>query len=273
MAFLEINNDNIYFEVHGAGEPLILLHGMGGNHATWYQQTAVFATGYQVIVIDQRGFGNSTDTDNLGKSGFVSDLTAVLDHLNIDKVALLGQSMGAGTAITFAAQNPERVSALIIADSLHAIEESKDVAAIMDKARKETDGLSQIERVLGTETIVRNPTAAMLYQQINSFNVTNRSNLIGQYSNNKVLPNTLSALGVPVMFIVGHDDVLFPLSAVRLVQEQVEGSFIIEFDKCGHSAFYERAQEFNDSVLSLLQMAGLEPIQDAHSNASGYAKV
>lgn len=273
MPVLKINEDSIYYEVHGQGEPVVLLHGLGGNHATWFQQTAIYSKGYQVILIDQRGFGNSTDKAGLGRSGFVSDLTAVLDHLKIDKAALIGQSMGGGTAITFAAQNPQRVSALVIADSLHCIEESADVAAIMDKARADTDGLSQIERVLGKATIERDPTAATLYQQINSFNATNRSNLVGSYSDVKVTPKALSELGCPVMFIVGHDDVLFPLEAVRLVQEQVEGSFIIEFDNCGHSAFYERAQEFNDSVLSLLQMAGLDPVASVHSNASGYAKV
>lgn len=273
MAFLDINGDSFYYEIHGEGEPVILLHGMGGNHATWYQQTAAFSKGYQVITIDHRGFGNSTDKAELGRSGFVSDLLALVDHLQLDKVALVGQSMGGGTAITFTSQYPQRVSALVIADSLHGLEESADVAAIMDKARTDTDQLSQLERVLGNHVKENDPAAAMLYQQINSFNATNRGSLSGQYAPEKVTPQQLAETGVPIMFIAGQNDVLFPIDAIRLVQEQVAGSFIVEFDNCGHSAFYERASEFNDSVLSLLQMAGLKAVKSAHTNASGYQKV
>jgi hypothetical protein len=57
------------------------------------------------------------------------------------------------------------------------------------------------------------------------------------------------------------------------VQAQVTDSFIVEFDHCGHSAFFEKPIEFNDSLLSFLQMAGLEPRSDkALINSSGYVK-
>jgi len=112
-----------------------------------------------------------------------------------------------------------------------------------------------------------------VYQQLNSFNNTDRSDLVGQYANEKVSPEQLAAINVPIMFLAGQDDILFPIEAIRLVQEQVEGSFIVEFDNCGHSAFFEKPIEFNDSLLSFFQMAGLDPLSDkALSNSSGYVK-
>ena len=78
---------------------------------------------------------NTSDAEGLGRSAYVSDLVALLDHLKIDKAAFVGQSMGGGTVIAFAKTCPERVSALVVADSLHAIVEPADVAAIMDKRR------------------------------------------------------------------------------------------------------------------------------------------
>jgi len=273
MTILSIDNNDFYYEVHGTGEPVIFAHGLGGNHASWYKQVAVLSKAYQVITFDHRGFGNSTDTEKLGRSGFVSDLLALLDHLNISKTALVGQSMGGGTMITFANKYPERVAGLVIADSLHGLVESDDVEKLMASAREATSNLSQLERVLGKAYYDENPEAAFLYQQLNSFNNTDRGNLVGQYANQKVSPEQLAALNLPVMFLAGQNDILFPIEAIRLVQEQVVGSFIVEFDNCGHSAFFEKPIEFNDSLLSFLQMAGLEPRSDnALSNSSGYVK-
>jgi len=162
----------------------------------------------------------------------------------------------------------------VIADSLHAIVEEGEVAALMNKAREATKDLSQLDRVLGKAFREANPSEAVLYQQINSFNATDRSNLVGTYAENKYTAQQLAAVGVPTMFVAGQDDILFPIDAIRAVQEQVEGSFIVEFDACGHSAFFEKPIEFNDTVLSFLQMCGLEPVSDkALSNSAGYEKV
>jgi len=273
MAVLTIKNNDFYYEVHGTGEPVVFAHGLGGNHASWYKQVAVLSKAYQVITFDHRGFGNSTDKENIGRSGFVSDLLALLDHLNINKAALVGQSMGGGTMITFANQYPERVAGLVIADSLHALVESDDVESVMDSAREATANLSQLERVLGKTYYDENPEAAFLYQQLNSFNNIDRRNLVGQYASEKISPEQLAAIDAPIMFLAGQDDILFPIEAIRKVQEQVTGSFIVEFDSCGHSAFFEKPIEFNDSLLIFLQMAGLAPQTDkALSNSSGYVE-
>ncbi len=273
MATVDIQGNSFYYEVHGEGEPLVLAHGLGGNHATWYKQVAVLAKAYQVITFDHRGFGNSSDIEGAGRSEFSNDLLALLDHLKIEKAALLGQSMGGGTAITFTCQHPERVSGLIIADSLHGLVESDEVANIMSQAREKTAKMTQIERVLGKGFAERNQAEAVLYQQLNSFNATDRSNLSGEYAKERFTPEQLAQTGVLTMFIAGQDDILFPIEVIRLMQEQVEGAFIVEFDDCGHSAFFEKSTDFNDSVLSFMEMAGLAPTSGSvHSNSAGYAK-
>ena len=111
----------------------------------------------------------------------------------------------------------------------------------------------------------------MLYRQLNSFNATGKDNLKGEFQRFK--PDDLAAKGIPTLFIAGDKDRLFPIEAIRLVQAQVAGSFLVEVFDTGHSAFYESPQEFNDSVLSALQMAGLKPTKPAHSNAAGYERL
>lgn len=273
MPTFKIGESTLYYELHGEGEPLLLAHGVGGNHAIWYQQTAVLSKSYQVILLDQRGFGRSSDVEGLGRAAFADDLERLLDHLEIQRVALVGQSMGGGTCVGFAARHPARVAAVVLASTLHGLSEPPEVAGPMDAARAATADLSQLERVLSSAYRDANPAGAVLYAAISSFNAANRRNLAGAWPE-LLAPEALGNLGAPVMFIAGTEDVLFPIGAVRAMQAHVPGSYLVEIVGAGHSAFFEQPQEFNDSVLSFLQAAGVRPKRrPAHSNAAGYVPV
>jgi pimeloyl-ACP methyl ester carboxylesterase len=271
-ATIDTTGGQIYYQSHGDGPVIVLAHGIGGNHAIWFRQIEPLAQTNRVITFDHRGFGLSRDLDGRGRSAFVDDLTALLDHLGIEKAALVGQSMGAGTCIGFAHASPERVAALAICDSLHGITESDGVTAIMESARALTKDMGQIDRVLGEGARRADPGLAMLYSQIASFNSTDRKTLAGAF-----MPRPTSGLGgkgFPVLFLCGTDDIIFPVEAIRLVQKEVEGSFLVEVNASGHSAFLEQPAQFNDTILTLLQMAGhVGKSKVAHSNAPGYAPV
>ena len=259
----------IYWQANGAGPAIVLAHGIGGNHAIWYRQLDALSRSNRVISFDHRGFGLSRDRDGRGRDAFVDDLVALLDHLGETKVALVGQSMGAGTCIGLAHRAPDRVAALAICDSLHGIVESAEVKAIMDAARAKTAALGQIERVLGAGA----PTElAALYRQIASFNAADRHSLTGRFAAQPAAD--LGGKGFPILFLSGVDDILFPIEAVRLAQAEVPGSFLVEVNDAGHSAFLEAPVQFNDTILSLLQMAGhVGKAGAAHSNAAGYVPV
>ena len=252
MPLLAVTDGEIYYEETGAGEPLVLAHGVGGNHAIWFQQMAELSEHYRVITFDHRGFGNSIDAAALGRSAFVADLTALLDHLDIERVALVGQSMGGGTCLGFVRAHPQRVSAFVMCDSLHGFVESNKVRSMMEEARKVTAPLSQLERVLGDATRLDEPAKAVLYRQLNSFNQVNRKNLTGSFSP-LVSPQALADSRIPVLFLVGEEDLLFPAAAVRQVHREVPGSSFVEVEGCGHSVFFERPKTFNTAVLSFLQ--------------------
>ncbi|ALJ11377.1 alpha/beta fold hydrolase [Sphingopyxis macrogoltabida] len=259
----------IYWQAHGAGPAVVLAHGIGGNHAIWYRQLDALSRANRVITFDHRGFGLSRDHDGRGRDAFVDDLAALLDHLGDAKVALVGQSMGAGTCIGFAHRSPERVAALAICDSLHGIVESGEVKAMMDAARAHTATLPQVERVLGAGA---GPELAALYRQIASFNAADRHSLTGRFEPRPAAD--LGGKGFPILFLSGVDDILFPIEAVRLAQAEVAGSFLVEVNDAGHSAFLEAPVQFNDTILSLLQMAGhVGKAGAAHSNAAGYVPV
>lgn len=266
---LGVAGAEIYYQVHGQGPAVVLAHGIGGNHAIWYRQIDALAKSNRVILFDHRGFGLSRDLDGRGRDAFVEDLIALLDHLGEQKVALVGQSMGAGTCIGLAHQAPWRVAALAICDSLHGLTESEAVKAIMDSARAKTADMRQIDRVLGSGASVE---LQMLYRQIASFNAVDRHSLKGSFTARPAAE--LGGKGFPILFLSGVEDVLFPIEAMRLVQAEVQGSFLVEVNEAGHSAFLQAAVQFNDTILSLLQMAGHVGRGGArHSNTAGYVPV
>ncbi len=247
MPFLEAHGARLYYEVHGDGPPLVLTHGVGGNHASWFHQVATLSRHYRVIVFDARGFGRSTDPQELGRDGFVGDLDALLTHLAVDKPILVGQSMGGGTCLSFTCAYPERVRGLVLADTLMGMILPAEIRDFMSDLEKRAAQWSQLERVVGKTFRTEQPALSVLYTALASFNSVNVKTLKGVQKQHR--PEELAATGVPVLFLVGEEDALFPPQAVRAVHAAVPGSRYVEILRSGHSAYFEPPAVF-DQVLT-----------------------
>ena len=101
-------------EIAGQGPPVVLLHGLSATRRNVVQGSrALLRRGYRLIAYDARGHGASSPGSRYGYPELIEDLEAVLDDLGIDRVALVGSSMGAATGMAFALRHPERVAALV----------------------------------------------------------------------------------------------------------------------------------------------------------------
>jgi non-heme chloroperoxidase len=103
MPHVKVGTENdtdikIYYEDHGSGQPIVLIHGYPLNSDSWErQEPALLSAGYRVIRYDRRGFGNSSrPTTGFDYDTFAADLNALLEHLGLDDVVLVGFSMGTG---------------------------------------------------------------------------------------------------------------------------------------------------------------------------------
>ena len=112
---LVYNNGQIYYEVTGSGESIIFVHGFTLDHTMWKSQVEYFSKNYQVITYDARGFGMSSLPNSL--YDHVADLHALLNHLDINQVHLIGLSMGGRIATNFTITHPEMVTSLILMDA------------------------------------------------------------------------------------------------------------------------------------------------------------
>jgi pimeloyl-ACP methyl ester carboxylesterase len=254
MPYCPVNGIELYYEVHGDGPPVVFVHGAGGNHASWFRQTLVFSDSRRVVVYDQRGFGNSTDVENRGRSGMVDDLAALLDHLKIERTVLVAQSLGGGTCAGFTVRNPGRVAGLALCDTLVAMQLPTDVAATMQDVQTRTRGLPQTIRVLGPKTRERHPDMALLYTQLASFNVYSVGNMPGAFAGVEIA--ALAATGVPILYVVGSDDILYPPDCIRRVQALIPNSALVEVPDVGHSAYFEDFTTFNRHLSAFLERVG-----------------
>jgi pimeloyl-ACP methyl ester carboxylesterase len=260
MASLDVGDATLYYELYeeqdGLDRPtVVLLHGVGGNHASWFNQIAAWRRRFRLLVIDARGFGNSSDPMRLGRDRFVDDLHAVLQASGTGRVVLIGQSMGGGTAISFTCRYPSRVAGLVLADTLFGLELPAAQDARMRELSALNAGRSQVERVLGRTCIDGRPDMALLYTAIASFNRANVRNLTGTQALHP--PAELAATGVPILFVLGEEDVLFPPEEVEAASRLIDGADYCELARSGHSAYFETPSSFNDVVGRWMERRGV----------------
>jgi len=99
----------------GAGPPVVLLHGGASSAATWDRLAAALAAaGRRTIAVDLRGHGGSPRAASYPLTGFADDVAALLDLLGLDRVAVVGHSLGAHTALLLAHARPDQVSHLVL---------------------------------------------------------------------------------------------------------------------------------------------------------------
>jgi 3-oxoadipate enol-lactonase len=255
MPFAKINGIDLYYEVHGDGPALVLAHGGGGSHLSWWQQVPALSKAYKVITFDHRSFGQSLDLpDGPGPRAFVQDLAALLDRLGVQKAAVAGQSMGGWTVCGFAATHPQRTSALILCDTTGGVETpevSKAHASVQERSR---GSLAQILTNAYSSTFPqRQPALSFLYQQISALNTKVTPNLAPVLFGLKHDIRPIVTHKIPTLLLVGEEDVLTPPPAMESVAAQIPQARFVRVPQAGHSAYFERAEEFNRIVGEFLR--------------------
>jgi pimeloyl-ACP methyl ester carboxylesterase len=113
--YAEVNGIRLYYETHGAGRPLILLHGGLGSGEMFGPALTALALGHQVIAVDLQGHGRTADIDRpISVELMADDIAALIGHLGLDKPDLMGYSLGGGVALLTAIRHPELVGRLVV---------------------------------------------------------------------------------------------------------------------------------------------------------------
>lgn len=116
-----VNGLNMYYEIHGTGKPLVLIHGGGSTIYTSFGRVIKeFAKAHRVIAVEMQAHGHTADIDRpLSFEQDADDIAALLQHLHIDKASVFGFSNGASTTLQFAIRHPQMTDKIIVASTFY----------------------------------------------------------------------------------------------------------------------------------------------------------
>ena len=254
---LERPGCRLYYEVAGSGPALVFAHGLGGNHLSWWQQVAHFASRHTCVVFSHRGFPPSSPVPGArAPDAYADDLAALIQELELEDVALVAQSMGGWTCLEYALHEPGRVRALVMASTSGTLDFNQlDVPEVKDWVEKSPRVLADMQargvHPAGGERMAREqPALAQLSWQISqlapaSFREEVRVRIRELRSKT---PDVLKRLNVPVLFITGDEDWVFPPAAGPALARLAPRGEAVRVPAAGHSVYFERAAQFNELI-------------------------
>lgn len=242
--------ESIYVEATGAGTPLVLCHGLGGNHAIWWRQLDALAGSHRVITWDQRGFGNSTSvTGDVSIEAAATDLLSVLAALQVEDAVVIGQSMGAFVALRAALNETGRFRRLVVSTSL--VGAPREYTDRLHAAVGTRWGRDQ-HPVVSDEFSASEPDLVVLYNQLSSFGSRQTSAVMLEHmARASFTDEELGALEVPVSFVAAEGDLFCPPEVMQQAQKRFRDASMHVLAGASHSAYYESPAVWNDIVLGL----------------------
>lgn len=254
---------SIHVQDLGSGRPVVLIAGFGLNSEAWQGQvTSLTAAGHRVVAVDVRGTGQSTKPlVGYGMDRLAADIAAVIQHLDLRDVTLVGWSFGAQISLHLAGLVPDRVAQVVWVGS-NAVRASRSEEFPFGPEPDAIEGrLVHLERTKRIETRRRTVASA--------FHLEPDPEVIGWLLRMQLLMPSwaaiacyrtylqtdqvaaLDTLTVPVLQIMGTHDPVSPIAGTPWVQQRLKDGRVIEL-ACGHYPMLELPGEFDATLLAFL---------------------
>jgi 4,5:9,10-diseco-3-hydroxy-5,9,17-trioxoandrosta-1(10),2-diene-4-oate hydrolase len=263
----------LHYEEAGQGEPVVLLHGGGpgaSGMSNFARNLPVFAEHFRTIVVDQPGFGKSDKPPVEGNyfTFAASALAGLLDELGIEKVKLIGNSLGGGTATRFALNFPERAGRIVLMgpgglslnvfspDPTEGIKRLADFPAPPGPSREKMAAFIRTmifdQRLVTDELIDERYASASDPEQLAAMASMGASFFDPAYFEDGMLWREVHRLRQPVLLIWGREDRVNPLDGALVALKLIRRAQLHVFSGCGHWAQLEKFDEFNQLAISFL---------------------
>ncbi len=268
MPKVRVADINIYYETHGAGNPLLLIMGLGGGSSLWWRQVAFFSGEYRVVVFDSRGVGRTDKPDTpYSMDVLVSDAAGLLERLGIASAHVYGVSMGGMVAQELALRYPKLVSSLILGATTcggsHALMPSQGILqklfGIMNLSSDEAVKVST-SVTFSAGFIERHPMkikewlikgAESLPSPVGYRRQAEAAAGFDTYDN-------LQRLSVPTLILAGTADQLIPMENSRILASRIPNAKLALFEGAGHGYLWEAEEEANRVVWDFLHQHSMQ---------------
>jgi pimeloyl-ACP methyl ester carboxylesterase len=261
-----VYGQKIHYLEAGAGAPLILLHGTGGEGARWMPQVQALSADFRVIAIDHIGFGLSDKPLTQYHTGVFADFVAgLMKAIGVPRAALAGQSMGANVVLYMAIHHPAMVDRIVLvngggfraagdtggpraaAADWHARQIAN--AATLAESREYLELMYYDDAAFVTEAAVE----VNLAQRLRSAYTISSMSLANEKGLGQIAEAEVRAIRVPALLIWGANDSQSTLASQDRLAAVIRGSTKVVIDKAGHYPFIEHPGEFNRAVTAFLK--------------------
>jgi len=226
--YIQIRGFNMYYEIYGKGDPLLIIHGNGGSINNFLYQIPYFEKYYKVILADSRSQGKSIDDgDSLSYEMMTDDLNALLDSLHLDSCYVIGWSDGGINGLLLAIRHPDKVKKLAVTGANLTPDTTAVDPWVYNWAHKLTDSVAKMKQ---------------------SREVKHQLKLLHLLS---FEPNIslaqLATIKCPSLIIGGDHDILLPKHTM-LIADNIPQSYLWILPNSGHSTPIFYKDQFNETV-------------------------
>jgi len=272
MNQIQVGDIELAYDDQGAGSPVVLLHGYPFNRSMWQDQIQALRDSYRVVVPDLRGHGNS-DVAPATINEMARDVSGLMTALGINDGVIGGLSMGGYIALAFYRLFPERVRALVLADTRAAADTDESKQNRKKQAERAlSEGMEGIAndllpKVLSPASVASRPAVV---HRVRQMMLTTKPEgaafalqAMGERDDQSAL---LARIGVPTMIIVGRDDSITPVKDSESMQREIKGSQLEVIEGAGHVSNIEQPEQFNRALVDFLSLQGRNPRSEILKN-------
>lgn len=241
----QLNDIEMYFEIDGAGDPLLLLHGGGGCHEDWiHAGRNHFAQEYKLILPDARGHGRSTNPERkITHRQCAADTLALLDHLGIEKCKAIGVSMGANILLHVATMQPDRIEAMVVVSG--AMYFPEQARAIMGQVPVENQPPAEWEKMRKRHKHGDDQIVALWEWQ---------RGMKDSYDDMNFTASSLAGIKASTLIVFGDRDFLYPVEMAVEMYRAIPHSALWVVPNGGHGpVFLDAAEQFAQTALAFLR--------------------
>lgn len=251
---MDIGGKPIAVEVHGEGDAVVMVHGLGGSSNTWLPQRRMLARYFKVVCPDLHGSGRSPVAGEVSIGGYVSDILGVMDGLGLEKAHLVGHSMGTIVCQHLAVSHADRVQSLVLIGPLAEPPPPARKALGERAALARDQGMVPIADALlavsvSDHTRAHQPAACAMVRES-----LMRQDPEGYARSCEALAAAQAAaierIRCPTLLLTGDEDLVGPPAKTRQMAERIPGARVLMFSATGHWTTIERPLEVNQAMLN-----------------------
>jgi pimeloyl-ACP methyl ester carboxylesterase len=256
MSVARVRGIELAYEASGAGSPVVLLHGFPFNRTLWREQVATLKERCRVITPDLRGHGETSATrEPATMEEMAGDIAALLDELGIARVVLGGLSMGGYVALAFTRLFPERVRALVLADTRpqadtdEARRTREETAARALDEGMHTIANAMLPKLLAPSTQAERPEIVARVREMIMHTVPQgAASALRGMAVRRDQTEFLREINCPTLILVGSLDRITPPADAELMKREIRGARLEVIAGAGHVSNVERPAEFNRAL-------------------------